>query len=90
VEFRHVLNKIETVMVTVSAHRDDSYQGVELCAQQQWADILTERSDGWNDAGLRLIDSQPDTDVIGHLVYRFEGTIIEYAGPSTELATGSA
>lgn len=73
-----VLKKIETVEVTVSAHRDDSYRSVERCARQQWADVLAERGHQWSDAGLQLIDSQPDTDVVGHLVYMFEGTMIEY------------
>lgn len=72
----HVLIKIETVTVIVSAHRDDSYRSVEECARRQWADLLTERGDRWSDAGLRMVDGQPDTDVVGQRVYRFEGTAI--------------
>lgn len=79
----NVLNKIETVTVTVSAHCDDPYRRVERCARQQWADVLTERGEHWGDAGLHLADLRPDTDVVGHLVYRFEGTIIEYVGDAS-------
>ncbi|WP_248675773.1 hypothetical protein [Rhodococcus sp. HM1] len=78
--FMRVLNKIETVTVMVSAHRDDSYRKVEQCARRQWADVLAERGGQWSDAGLELVDRQPDTDIVGRLVYRFEGTIVEYAG----------
>ena len=71
-----VLSKIETVTIAVSAHRDDPYRSVEECARRQWADLLAERGDRWSDAGLQLVDSRPDVDVVGQLVYRFEGVAI--------------
>ena len=75
-----MLTRIETVTLTVSAHGDDPYRSVERCARKQWADVLTERGEHWSDAGLRLFDRWPDSEVVGHLVYRFEGTILEYVG----------
>lgn len=79
--FIRMLNQIETVTVTVSAHCDDSYRTVERCAQQQWADILARRGHRWVDAGLHVVDHHPDTDIGSHLMYRFEGTTVEYAIP---------
>ncbi|MCK8673416.1 hypothetical protein M1M07_20175 [Rhodococcus sp. HM1] len=46
--------------------------------------MLAERGSQWSDAGLQLVDRQPDTDIVGRLVYRFEGAIVEYAGRVSE------
>ncbi|WP_430335938.1 hypothetical protein [Rhodococcus sp. ACT016] len=70
---------IEKVTVIVSAHRLDSYRSVEARARQQWACILRDRDDQCLDAGLHLVDNQSDSDLVDHLVYRFEGTVVACA-----------
>ncbi|MGO4204823.1 hypothetical protein AB4Z09_24400 [Rhodococcus sp. TAF43] len=72
-----MLSEIETVTVTVSAHKLDSYRSVEQRARQQWSRLLAERGESWRHAGLHLIDSQPDPDLADHLEYRFEGATIK-------------
>ncbi|WP_127950845.1 hypothetical protein [Rhodococcus xishaensis] len=72
-----MLSGIEKVVVTVSAHQLDSFRSVEGRARQQWARSLADRGESWRDAGLHLVDSQPDSEMVDHLVYRFEGTTVE-------------
>jgi len=71
-----VLSKIETVTVTMSAHRLDSYRSVEQRARQRWSQALADRGESWRDAGLRLVAHEPDADQIDHIAYRFEGTMV--------------
>lgn len=74
-----MLSDIENVTVTVSAHKLDSYRSVELRARRQWARLLDERDDQRCDGGLQLVASEPDTDLVDHLVYQFDGTAIASA-----------
>jgi len=69
----------DKVIVTVSAHHLDSYRSVEQRARRRWLQALAERGEYWRDAGLHLVDSQPDEDLDEHLTYRFEGTTISCA-----------
>lgn len=71
-----MLSDIEKLTITVSAHELDSYRSVEQRARQQWAQLLADRGESWRHAGLHLVDSEPDTDMVDYLVYRFEGTAI--------------
>ncbi|RVW04652.1 hypothetical protein EF834_06325 [Rhodococcus spongiicola] len=77
-----VLNGIEKVIVPVSAHQLDSFRSVERRARKQWARLLADRGESWRDAGLHLVDSRPDSEMVDHLVYRFEGTTVTCASVS--------
>lgn len=69
----------EKLTVVVSAHRLDSYRSIEQRAHHQWLSVLDARGDQCRDAGIQLVDSQPDPDLVDHLVYRFEGTTVTSA-----------
>ena len=70
------MSDVEKLILAISAHRLDSFRSVENDARRQWQDVLTERGELWHDAGIQLIDSQPDSDLVDHFIYRFEGTTI--------------
>lgn len=73
--FRSVSN-VKKLTVVVSAHRLDPYRSIEQQAQQRWRRTLAEHGKPWQDAGIELLDSQPDTDLVDHRIYRFEATMI--------------
>ncbi|WP_458683464.1 hypothetical protein [Prescottella equi] len=72
--------EIETVAVSVSAHRGDSYRSVEQRARQLWSQALADRGESWRHAGLQLVGNEPDADLVDHLVYRFEATALSLTG----------
>ncbi|WP_143153939.1 hypothetical protein [Rhodococcus rhodnii] len=72
--------EIETVAVSVSAHRDDSYRSVEQRARQLWSQALADRGKSWRHAGLQLVGNEPDADLVDHLMYRFKATALSLTG----------
>ncbi|ORJ91982.1 hypothetical protein A6F55_24810 [Prescottella equi] len=64
----------------MSTHRDDSYRSVEQRARQLWSQALADRRESWRHAELQLVGSEPDADLVDHLVYRFEATALSLAG----------
>ena len=70
------MRTIKKVAVELSARRDDSFRSVEQRARQQWSQTLADRGESWRHAGLQLVGSEPDSDLVDHLVYRFEGTAL--------------
>lgn len=73
-----MLSDIEKLTITVSAHELDSYRSVEQRARQQWAQLLADRGEPWRHAGLHLVDSERDINLVDHLTYRFEGTAVAF------------
>ncbi|MDH6678457.1 hypothetical protein M2284_002660 [Rhodococcus sp. LBL1] len=70
------MSNVKKLTVVVSAHRLDSYRSIEQQAHHQWRHALAEHGKPWRDAGIELLDSRPDTDLVDHRIYRFEATMI--------------
>lgn len=82
-----VLNGIETIAVTVIAHRLDSFRGVEVRARRQWRSALEQRGDGRVDAGFELVDSHPDPVLVDQVVYEFAGLALDSQAVTTVVET---